>query len=370
MLVPITPSVLDWAIAESGYSRPELAASAGVDATRLERWITGDERPGLSDVRRIASKLHRQVATFLLPLPPEAERTSVQFRHPLGTRASRALTPVERRFVRRARRLQEAEAWLIDELGWDRPALRQILTGESADSAAALFRDDLRVTVEDQRGTRSASAAFDLWRSALESLGVFVLQFAMGEDTARGFSLWNEAAPVVVVNTAWPDEARIFTLFHEAGHLLSRTDSACARAALTPHAGDGAERWCEAFAAAVLIPRDALADVHRVTDVQALSSLAKSMRVSLRAMALRLIDVGKASWELYESIPAIAERKPKGGGGTARSRSEIRADEFGQRTNSLFINAVQRDVISQSQALDYLDIPSEAFGRLAGNTLG
>ena len=75
MSVPITPAVLDWAIAESGYSRSELAASANIDALSLERWITGEEKPGLSDVRRIASKLHRQVATFLLPLPPEAERT-------------------------------------------------------------------------------------------------------------------------------------------------------------------------------------------------------------------------------------------------------------------------------------------------------
>lgn len=54
-----------------------------------------------------------------------------------------------------------------------------------------------------------------------------------------------------------------------------------------------------------------------------------------------------------------------GAGGTGRNRAEIRADEFGRRASDLFVAAVQRDVISRSQALDYLDIPSSAFDRLA-----
>lgn len=208
--------------------------------------------------------------------------------------------------------------------------------------------------------------AFESWRSELEHVGVTVVQCAMGTTACRGFSMWDERSPLVAVNTAWSDEARIFTLFHELGHLLTRTDSACGPDHIAPHAGDPTERWCEAFAAAVLIPAAALSDVSKVDSVSVVSREARRMKVSLCAMALRLISLRKASWPLYQSIPPAADAKRRGGaGGTGRNRAEIRADEFGRRTTELFVAAVQRDVISRSQALDYLDIPSGAFERLA-----
>ncbi|HUR20851.1 MAG TPA: ImmA/IrrE family metallo-endopeptidase [Vicinamibacterales bacterium] len=368
--VPITPSVLEWAIAESGYPPARVAESAGVDFETLSHWLAGTEQPGLTEMRRVAATLHRQLTVFLLPVPPAAEGTDVRFRHPLGSRSARPLSAIERRYVRRARRLQEAQAWLLEELGWPVPELDGVAASESPESAAVAFRDRLGVSLSEQRATRSAGAAFDRWREALEAQGISVLQFSMGEETCRGFSLSHDRVPLIAVNTAWPDEARIFTLFHEAGHLLTRTDSACARAVLTPHASDPEERWCEAFAAAVLIPAEALDGIARVADIKSLSSLARSMRVSLRAMALRLIDLGKATWQLYTDIPPVSDLKPKGGGGGGRDRAEIRVDEFGPRSARMFIDAVRRDVISESQALDFLDIPSRAFEQMAGEFVG
>ena len=368
--VPITPSVLKWAIAESGYAQEQIANAAGVTLETLLRWLDGVEQPGLTQMRRVAGALHRQMATFLLPAPPSEERTAVSFRHPLGARSSRPLSGTERRYVRRARRLQDAQAWLLAELDWPEVVLDPVPASSSPEQAAAAFRARLEVSVEAQRKTRSSGAAFDRWRAALESQGISVLQFSMGEETCRGFSLWHERAPLIAVNTAWPDEARIFTLFHEVGHLITRTDSACARAALTPQAGDPTERWCEAFAAAALIPADAVGSIGPVTDIKTLSALALGMRVSLRAMALRLIDLRQASWQLYEDIPPVSDRKPEGGGGGGRDRAEIRVDEFGPRSARLFIDAVRRDVISESQALDYLDIPSRAFEQMAGALVG
>lgn len=367
--VPITPAVLEWAIAESGFSRAEVAEHVGIDEEQLGAWIADQEKPGLTECRKLAATLHRQLAVFLLPAPPAPERTGVSFRHPIGSQLRRALTPDERRFLRRARRLQETEAWLVSELEWERPQLEHVSTDHNAEDIASRWRSRIGVTIAAQKAWPSPSAAFDAWRSALERVGVTVVQFAMGVDACRGFSVWDERSPLVAVNTAWPDEARSFTLFHELGHLLTRTDSACATAPMAPQAGDPAERWCETFAAAVLIPSAALSGVTRVDSLSVLSSRARRMRVSIRAMALRLISLRKASWQLYQSIPPSAEIKRRGGaGGTGRNRAEIRADEFGRRTGELFVAAVQRDVISRSQALDYLDIPSSAFERLASAT--
>lgn len=181
----------------------------------------------------------------------------------------------------------------MSELEWQRPQLERVMTEDDAEQVASRWRLRLTVTLETQTGWRSASAAFDAWRAALEGMGITVAQFSMGADACRGFSVWDDRSPLVAVNTAWRDEARSFTLFHELAHLLTRTDSACATAPMTPHAGDTVERWCEGFAAAVLIPATALSNVTRIDSLAELSALARRLRVSIRAMALRLIGLRK-----------------------------------------------------------------------------
>ncbi len=82
-----------------------------------------------------------------------------------------------------------------------------------------------------------------LWRSRLR-------------DSARGFSLWDDDAPLIAVNSAWNPAARVYTLFHEYGHLLSRTSSVCLErvGVKISRPTDPAERWCKEFAAAALLP--------------------------------------------------------------------------------------------------------------------
>jgi hypothetical protein len=94
-------------------------------------------------------------------------------------------------------------------------------------------------------------------------------------------------------------------------------------------------------------------------------TIARKFRVSLRAATIRLIELGLATWDLYEEIPPAADAKPEGGGGGGgRNRAQIKEDEFGARGTSLLVEAVRRDLIARSQALDYLDIPDAAFDSL------
>lgn len=358
--VPITPSVLKWAIDESGYTLPEVSEAVDGREDLIQSWLDGESLPSLTEAKAVARKLHRQLATFLLPKPPAADVANVKFRHPFGERA-RPLTPVERRYLRRATRLQRAYSWMLDEMNRPPTALPHVAMSEDAIAAATRVRRLLKVTATQQRDWKSASRAFDAWRESVENLGVVVLLFRMGKDSVRGFSLWNPLAPVVVINTAWSDEARIYTLFHELGHLLTRSNSACAAVLLTGDPKDRAERWCERFSAAVLLPTNMLDEIGTVSDLKSLSSLARKYKVSLTAMALQLIHLGKARWTLLNKIPLASNQKEDSGFGQARNRRELREDEIGKRGAAVFVDAVKNDVLGRSEALDYLDIPHEDF---------
>ncbi|HLF77561.1 MAG TPA: ImmA/IrrE family metallo-endopeptidase [Dehalococcoidia bacterium] len=374
--VPITPAVLEWAILESGLSVTEVAKEAGVELADLNGWLTNTAKPGVTEVRSLAQVLLRPVAAFLLPTPPASHLPDVRFRHTPGV-SGRSLTPKERRYLRKAVRLQRMLEWVVQELREPRPSVPSASLGDDADSAAQALRAILGVTIETQLQWPSASVAFDGWRDAVEALGVTVFLFQLGADNCRGFSLWNKAVPVIAVNTAWNDEARVFTLFHELGHLLVRTDSACATADPAGMSGtwDPAERWCEHFASSVLLPeamlRRAIAErlspgTTRIHDVGLVRRLATHFHTSLRATTIRLIELGFASWDLYRELPASGDAKSRGGRANGgRDRQEIQEDSLGGHATRLFHRAVKADVVTRSQALTYLDVPDSALDQPA-----
>lgn len=366
--VPITPSVLRWALDESGYSDHEVAEAVGVDAGDIDKWTKGLAKPGLTQFKKLAVKLHRQRAVFLLPTPPEMPSVQVQFRS-ISDTAVRALNPKERQYLRRAHRQQQMLAWLSEELR-ERIDLPRFTLSDSAESAGSSVRSRLNVNFQEQERWPSAAQAFDHWRNSVEELGATVFVYALGKDSCNGFSLWHPVAPLIAVSSAWREEARIFTLFHELGHLLTRSNSACVERRVNARPRDPVERWCEQFAANVLLPRPEverfLGAAARNIDINVASSLARRARISLRAATIRLIELGHATWDLYDEIPPLADKKPEGGGGgSGRNRLAIREDEFGTRGTRLFVEGVRREVIGRSQAVSYLDIPDSAFDSLA-----
>jgi Zn-dependent peptidase ImmA (M78 family) len=370
--VPITPEVLQWAIEQSGYGAEQLAHAIDVGPEVLESWISGETCPGLTTARNLAARLHRPLAALLLPHPPEPRDLRVEFRRPTGSR--RELNPEERRYLRRAARLQEIISWLVQEMAIAAATIPSATIHHDSASVAGTVRDLLNVSASDQSAWSNTSTAFDEWRARLERIGCLVFLLPLGKDSCRGFSLWDDSAPVIAINTAWNESARIFTLFHETAHLVTRTSSACVESTRAHTNTDEVERWCERFSADLLMPAE---DVEKAlsgfgwhpgrqpASLRISSRVAGRYKVSLRAAVIRLIGLGAATWNLYDQIPAVADAKTKASGGLGRSRTQIREDQFGGRTTSLMIAGVEADVIGRSQVVELLDIPDASFEEIA-----
>jgi Zn-dependent peptidase ImmA (M78 family) len=363
-LVPATPSVIAWAIQESGFSLRALATLLDVPQGEIEGWTKG-KHPELAKLQALAAALKRPFSAFLLPHPPASSIPSVKFRSSTAATA-RELNPEERRSIREAARLQQVISWLTRELEIPGPEVPFASTKSDIDDMAQAIRARLNVSLETQLSWSSATEALRAWREAVERLGVLVLMLPMGEESCRGFSIWDDAAPLIAINTAWLPEARVFTLFHELAHLATRTNSACAEdAAPRSTAGDRIERWCERVAAAVLVPADGLSKVLSkiskdattwTADLSAATQIASTFRVSRRAAALRLIESERATWGLFKSIPPHTDRLSRRGGGRGRTRAEIRRQRYGERTMALFREALTRDVLGPADVIDYLDV--------------
>jgi Zn-dependent peptidase ImmA (M78 family) len=369
-LVPATPSVIAWAIRESGYSLRALATLLRLSEQEIESWTKGTS-PELAKLQAFAAAVERPFSAFLLPHPPASRGPSVRFRSASSAKA-RDLNPEERRRIGEAGRLQEIASWLTRQMQLPAPDLPLSSTKADPEDVAATIRARLSVSVNTQQSWSSSAEALRAWREAVEALGVAVLMLPMGEESCRGFCIWDDAAPLIAINTAWLPEARVFTLFHELAHLATRTNSACAEdtAPRPSTAGDRTERWCERVAAAVVVPAEALSTVlseisgtttRHVVDLSTVSRIANRFRVSRRAAALRLIECHEASWPLFRSIPPHADRQRSGGGGAGRTRLEIRRQRYGQRTMGLFRDAIRQRVLAAADVVDYLGVSADAL---------
>ena len=235
---PITRAVLAWAISEDGRSLLDLANALGIDEALLDEWVEGESLPTVGQVTDLAATLRRPRAMFFMPKPPESATLPPSFRHPPGD--ERLVSAAARRSLRQARRMQTVISGAIE----DGPPVEvpRYRLAQSPEVAAAQMREWLGVSLADQTQWASDYQALYAWRAAMDARGIFVFALDIGEtsngrgprvsgvvsDEIRGFSAWDERAPLIVMNSRRVSPAaRSFTLGHELGHLVTRVDAAC-----------------------------------------------------------------------------------------------------------------------------------------------
>jgi Zn-dependent peptidase ImmA (M78 family) len=247
-------------------------------------------------------------------------------------------------------------------------------TATDPETAAADARTWLGISAGSQAGWRDDYAAFYAWRAALEERQILVFSLDIGRGDVRGFSAWDDHAPLIVANSSGVNPAaRSFTLMHEFGHLLLRQDAACVES-VSPLTGAEVERWCERFGAAVLMPlaeTQAWAKERSLGNQQGTLDDVKVMmscfRVSARAAALRLIALNYAPRSLYADVLRVFVPKPRPADQKISSapRPTLRRRQYGDRVLRTIINS-----LPARDALSILRLEVEDVRRLADEVPG
>lgn len=335
--VPINGNVLAWAMQQAGVDDVELAERCSTSPDVVEDWREGDGTPTKTQFRQLVARLRRPASVYFLAEPPADDPIVRAFRNPPGATGERHLTDAELRAIQTAERIQKVARW-VRERRRDHPVGIPRFTGRTAALNEELTAAHRFLTwrARDQFNAASSAEVARNLRTRLEGVGILVLQFSMKEAGCRGFSLRDDLAPVIAVNSAYTTEARIFSYMHEYAHLARGSGSICTRVP-----DSRVERECERFAAAFLMPRPAFAQYveelfggAKVGSFSQVARVAKRFKVSLRATALRLEQLGLAVEGLYEDVDAEADFK--GGGGFSRDNTApaIRLRDWGSRMPS------------------------------------
>ncbi len=364
--VPVQPAVLKWARESCGANVDDAAEVIGVSASAFAHLERQESTVRLGDLRKLAHYFRRPLAAFLLaeppaePLPPPDFRMLPGRHHPFDRSTHFA--------IRRAARLQLAAHDIMPNLERDTsPRLERATLSESPLEVAIRERKSFGVAVEDQLGWRNEWQAYRVWRSAVEKKNVLVFQFPMPVEDARGFSLSDGEPFTIALSASDAPRGRIFTLFHEYAHLLLRMPGVClpGKEPRSKTSAAAIERWCDKFAAELLVPGSDLSSfvkLHLLAQDSALPvALVKGSRafkVSEFVILGKLLDERVISKrEFFTEMRRLKGRrlKPNKGGG-ASSTAERVLRENGYLFTSIVFEARGRNALSYAEVADYLSM--------------
>jgi Zn-dependent peptidase ImmA (M78 family)/transcriptional regulator with XRE-family HTH domain len=373
-LAPVTAEVLRWARESIDASVEDAARRANVTVERIQAWEAGDAEPTVAKLRDLAKFYQRPLSIFFLPEPPRTFDTLKDFRRLPGhvdARWSRALHKVYRRAID-----QQETAIELLEIDGEEPTSRvpSVSLKTVSEEAAEIARTFLTISLKDQFSWRKPEQSLAGWIAAVEALGVFVLRTSdVPMSEMRGFSISSDLIPVIVINALDRPRGQVFTLMHEFAHLMLRQGGLCDLLEPESTATRRVESWCNATAAATLMPAKAFLDNEiigpagvREWEDDVLLQLSTRWGASQEAILRRLVTLHRASFEFYlakrEEYLAAYEhgreeeraRRKGSRGGPPPYRMVVR--DRGKPYVRLALDAYQREAISPSSLSNLLNL--------------
>jgi len=312
----IKPELLKWTRNRARVTVHEGAKAAGVAAEDLQRWEAGTAAPTLTQLRCLAAKYHFPLAVFYLPEPPADFAPLRDFRR-LPDTADGSISANLAFHIRTAYERREVALEIHDDLRDDAGTFPlKAKLADNPETVGQAIRDFLGAAGTSQTKAGRQRRAFDYWRRRLEEHGVLVFvisgpHYSVDLEEMRGFAIAKDVLPVIVVNGKdYSDGGKCFTLLHELTHILlgeSAISNGSGRET-TSTAEEQIERFCDAVAAAALMPRrmiQLLADEQGTAgqewDDDRLRIMARTMGVSREAVLLRLVALKRATWDFYNA---------------------------------------------------------------------
>lgn len=307
--VPVNPDLLRWARGRSGIAHGTLAARF----KKLPEWEGGQTQPTLKQVEAFARAVHVPVGYLFLSEPPDEDVPIPDFR----TFAAHELTRPSPNLLDTIYTCQERQNWYREFVRVaGQPELDFVgsaTVGASPETVAAKMRETLGFDLAARRKCPTWTDALRLFIRQADEAGILVMVSGVVMSNThrrldpaefRGFTLSDPLAPLIFINGRDTKAAQMFTLAHELAHIWLGA-SALSNLDVAPRSGFRREEvWCNAVAAELLVPLDALrSDLRREESLpRALARLARTFKVSTLVILRRLLDAGWIDRDRFDVI--------------------------------------------------------------------
>lgn len=291
-----------WALQRAGYTVDSYLC--GHPTTRLSQWLNGEKSPTIKQLEDFADSVHVPFGYLFLDKAPTEEIPFPMFRGEAGQNDHFDLNVYDT-----VNTIQRRQDWLDEYLTENDfgncPIVGCVTLQTPISDAVSELRRLLNLGTRWAFGLVSPEAAVSKMNEALEEAGVFLAyNGVVGNNTrrplkveeCRGFALVNKVAPYIFINSADAPTAQLFTLVHEAAHLMLGFSAG--------HAGENTfshnemERFCDKVAAEFLVPAAELRTVWE----KDWKRVARKFRVSEVVVVRRAHELGLLTDDAYSEF--------------------------------------------------------------------
>ncbi len=368
--------MLRWARDTAGVSIEAAAKRVTVKPDRLVEWERkkSGKVPTVRQARKLADCYNVAFLEFFRTEPPALSDPELIPDFRLFATAPDPSSEIGLKRIQLWAETQRVNALdLFTEIGEQVPDIPDaIFVDIKADpeQAAADTRTGIKFPIEEQvgRNTEERRQIPTELRRKIEALGILILRRTdLGSFRVRGFCIAEFPLPIIVIGKEAPT-AEAFTLVHEFAHVLIRQSAISG--AMPREGGDQAKRkveeWCNRFASAFLMPRNAIAQFIELPDTpldeisdDLLHRLARHFGVSPHAMLVRLIQIGCVAADYYWRV-----KKPQYDEEETEFKSFGRSPYYGSRFKNrqgelytgLVLEAWSTGRITSHHAAEYMGI--------------
>ena len=368
--IRIEPAILKYARYCSGYEISEIAQKAKIREKELEFLEHQGAEISLSTIEKLAEIYKMPLAYFFLKEVPHDVFLPKDFRIIYASKKTK-YSPQLMLSIRRVRYIQSVIQELIEnEIKYP---FKKININDDVEETARYFRSLMNISVKEQSSWVTPSIALRNWKSVIEKLDIFILQQSLSKDAVSAFCLADITPYVLVLNSKEHENRRIFSLFHEIGHILLHHSGICTPDNFSRNSFEyiKIEKYCNQFAASLLVPHNDFIDdaiVKKLRKIkfnqwneEDIKTLCDHFRVSHEVIYRRLVTVGILSedeyqWKRDELIRKFEEYKK------SKKKKELKIPQYikvisknGRSYSSLILDRLHSNKITLVDAADYLD---------------
>lgn len=303
----ITPNILKWARESARMTEEIAAAKVSITVDKLKEWEAGTNQPTIRQAQILAKAYKRPFALFFLPEIPRDFQPLQDFRKP----GSKQLTTSSVFIIRE---IQQKQAWIRDFYAENQEEKLPFVGRFSINDNPIRVAQDILETLRINPASYKSGSPIKEWIEAAETNGIFVSRTSfihsrlkLDSEELQGFTIADQLAPFVFVNSDDWNAPQLFTLVHELAHIwiaesgISNQVEPDLKHMKKSHP---VELFCNEVAANALMPSEVILSFdsslfHNSKDI---FKVARHLGVSSLAMLFRVLNLSIISTADYQRL--------------------------------------------------------------------
>ncbi|MCM1540945.1 MAG: ImmA/IrrE family metallo-endopeptidase [Blautia sp.] len=345
--VNVRPEIINWALSQTQEER--LGDKL---MNNITKWLDGTKKPTFNQIEDFSKKANIPLGYFFLQTPPVEQIDLLQYR----TVDSIQLVNPSRNLIDTIHEMENIQEWMKtyrQDLGFDKlPLVGCMKRIHEIGIIVDRIRRDLELDDAWYERNKDAREAFNHIRTQLEVCGVVVMMSGIvGKNTHRAldvnefraFAMVDDWAPLIFINTADSNGARLFSLLHEVAHIwLGRDDLFNDRQSRISGVSD-IEMICNAVAGELIVPKSVFLnkwDMYDMDVFEKITELAGYFRCGETVIARKAIDCKKIGQSIYDQVVKTAIENYKQMKENKQTDGGNYYNTMGSRLDGCFIRAL------------------------------